>query len=338
MCKKREGGMYVSQTVETLFSIFDSSAVVLRKELDVTYLEALVETGDNLFEGAILQEELSESAIERLNREYSTFNEETYKGEEIRKAFQLAILKGMKEGVQANHEMTPDAVGMFMSYLFHKFMQGQNEITVLDPAIGTGNLMTTVFNSAKEGLTMSGFGVEVDEVLIKLALVNANLQKHAIEFFHQDGLAPLYIDPVDAVVSDLPVGYYPNEIGASEYKLKADEGMSYAHHLFIEQSVKHTKEGGYLFFLVPNFIFESDQAPKLHAFIKETCFIQGLLQLPVSMFKNEKNAKSIFVLQKKGANVTMPKQALLVELPKFSNMKAMEDIMDQLNTWFATHK
>ncbi|AZQ45948.1 class I SAM-dependent methyltransferase [Bacillus sp. GX] len=328
----------MSQTVETLFSIFDSSAVVLRKELDVTYLEALVETGDNLFEGAILQEELSESAIERLNREYSTFNEETYKGEEIRKAFQLAILKGMKEGVQANHEMTPDAVGMFMSYLFHKFMQGQNEITVLDPAIGTGNLMTTVFNSAKEGLTMSGFGVEVDEVLIKLALVNANLQKHAIEFFHQDGLAPLYIDPVDAVVSDLPIGYYPNEIGASEYKLKADEGMSYAHHLFIEQSVKHTKEGGYLFFLVPNFIFESDQAPKLHAFIKETCFIQGLLQLPVSMFKNEKNAKSIFVLQKKGPSVTMPKQALLVELPKFSNMKAMEDIMDQLNTWFATHK
>lgn len=330
--------MYVSQAVETLFSIFDSSTVVLRKELDVTYLEALVETGDNLFEGAILQEELSESTIERLNREYSTFNEETYKGEEIRKAFQLAILKGMKEGVQANHEMTPDAVGMFMSYLFHKFMQGQKEITVLDPAIGTGNLMTTLFNSAKEELTMSGFGVEVDEVLIKLALVNANLQKHAIEFFHQDGLAPLYIDPVDAVVSDLPIGYYPNEIVASEYTLKANEGMSYAHHLFIEQSVKHTKEGGCLFFLVPNFIFESDQAPKLHAFIKETCFIQGLLQLPVSMFKNEKNAKSIFVLQKKGQGVTMPKQALLVELPKFSNMKAMENIMDQLNTWFATHK
>lgn len=330
--------MYVSQAVETLFSIFDSSTVVLRKELDVTYLEALVETGDNLFEGAILQEELSESTIERLNREYSTFNEETYKGEEIRKAFQLAILKGMKEGVQANHEMTPDAVGMFMSYLFHKFMQGQKEITVLDPAIGTGNLMTTLFNSAKEELTMSGFGVEVDEVLIKLALVNANLQKHAIEFFHQDGVAPLYIDPVDAVVSDLPIGYYPNEIVASEYTLKANEGMSYAHHLFIEQSVKHTKEGGYLFFLVPNFIFESDQAPKLHAFIKETCFIQGLLQLPVSMFKNEKNAKSIFVLQKKGQGVTMPKQALLVELPKFSNMKAMENIMNQLNTWFATHK
>ncbi|KEK21847.1 class I SAM-dependent methyltransferase [Bacillus gaemokensis] len=328
----------MSQAVETLFSIFDSSTVILRKELDVTYLEALVETGDNLFEGSILQEELSESTIERLNREYSKFNEETYKSEEIRKAFQLAILKGMKEGVQANHEMTPDAVGMFMSYLFHKFMKDQKEITVLDPAIGTGNLMTTIFNGTQEGTTINGFGVEVDDLLVKLALVNANLQKQAIEFFNQDGLAPLYIDPVDAVVSDLPIGYYPNEMGASEYTLKADEGMSYAHHLFIEQSVKHTKEGGYLFFLVPNFIFESDQAPKLHAFIKETSFIQGLLQLPVSMFKNEKNAKSIFVLQKKGPNVTMPKQALLVELPKFSNMMAMENIMTQLNSWFATHK
>lgn len=328
----------MSSTVETLFSIFDSSAVILRKELDITYLEALVETGDNLFEGTILQEGIEQPTIERLEREYSKFNEENYKGEEIRKAFQLAILKGMKDGVQANHEMTPDAVGMFMSYLFHKFMKDQQEITVLDPAVGTGNLLTTIFNGALEGTTMSGFGVDVDDLLVRLALVNANLQKQAVEFFNQDGLASLYIDPVDAVVCDLPIGYYPNEVGASEYTLKADEGMSYAHHLFIEQSVKHTKEGGYLFFLVPNFIFESDQAPKLHAFIKETCFVQGLLQLPVSMFKNEKNAKSIFVLQKKGQNVNMPKQALLVELPKFSNMQAMENIMQQINGWFVAEQ
>ena len=28
----------------------------------------------------------------------------------IRKAFQLAILKGMKESVQPNHQMTPDSI------------------------------------------------------------------------------------------------------------------------------------------------------------------------------------------------------------------------------------
>jgi site-specific DNA-methyltransferase (adenine-specific) len=328
----------VSAAVETLFSIFDESTIVLRKELDVTYLEALVETGDNLFEGAILQEGLRHSAIERLNREYGKFQDKQYKGEEIRKAFQLCLLKGMKEGVQANHEMTPDAVGLFLGYLFNKFMEKQTDITVLDPAVGTGNLLTTIFNNRAEGTNMNGYGVEVDDLLLRLAFVNANLQKHGIEFFNQDALGPLYIDPVDAVVCDLPVGYYPNEMRANDYVLKADTGMSYAHHLFIEQSVKHTKEGGYLFFLIPNFLFESDQAAKLHAFLKEYCYIQGVLQLPVSMFKNEKNAKSIFVLQKKGANAARPKQAMLAELPKFSNMQAMESMIAQITKWFEENK
>ncbi len=40
---------------------------------------------------------------------------------------------------------------------------------------------------------------------------------------------------MDAVVCDLPVGYYPNEEVALDYELCAAEGMSYAHHLFIEQ-------------------------------------------------------------------------------------------------------
>lgn len=328
----------MSSNIEVLFSILDTSTIILRNELDFTYLEALAEAGDNIFEGAILQEGLRQSAIERLQREYGKFHEETYTSEDIRKAVQLCLLKGMKEGIQATHEMTPDAVGMFMSYLFNKFTMGQTGLTVLDPAVGTGNLLTTLFNHREKGVQMSGFGVEVDDVLLRLAFMNANLQKHSIELFHQDGLAPLYIDPVDAVVCDLPIGYYPNEERAKEYTLRAENGLSYAHHLFIEQSIKHTKEGGYLFFLIPNFLFTSDQTSKLQQFIHEHCHIQGVLQLAVSMFKNEKNAKSIFVLQKKGLGIQPPKQALLVELPAFSNLKATESIMIQLNQWFSINK
>ena len=64
--------------------------------------------------------------------------------------------------------------------------------------------------------------------------------------------------------------------------------------------------------------------------LKRHVYIQGLLQLPVSMFKNKKNAKSIFSSPKKRRRCKTPKQALLVELPKLSNMKAMENIY-QLN-------
>ena len=139
----------------------------------------------------------------------------------------------------------------------------------MDPAVGTGNLLTTVINQELDK-SIEGIGVEIDDLLIKLAYINANLQEHPIQFFNQDSLEPLFIEPVDAVISDLPVGYYPNDVRAADYQLKADEGHSYAHHLFIEQSIKHVKSGGYLFFVIPNGLFESEQSKKLHEFLKET--------------------------------------------------------------------
>ena len=44
--------------------------------------------------------------------------------------------------------------------------------------------------------------------------------------------------------------------------------MSYAHHLFIEQSMNYTKDGGYLFFLAPSHLFESEQSKQLHKYIQ----------------------------------------------------------------------
>lgn len=56
------------------------------------------------------------------------------------------------------------------------------------------------------------------------------------------------------------------------------------------------------------------------------------------MFKNEQAAKSIFILQKKGARVKAPKKALLIELPKFSNKQAMTAMMHKIDEWFAEEK
>ena len=145
----------------------------------------------------------------------------------------------------------------------------------MDPAVGTGNLLTTAINQELDK-SVEGIGIEIDDLLIKLAYINANLQEHPIQFFNQDSLEPLFIEPVDAVISDLPVGYYPNDVRAADYQLKADEGHSYAHHLFIEQSIKHVKSGGYLFFVIPNGLFESEQSKKLHEYLKETVHIQGM--------------------------------------------------------------
>ncbi len=137
------------------------------------------------------------------------------------------------------------------------------------------------------------------------------------------------------VISDLPVGYYPDDIRANDFELKADEGHSYSHHLFIEQSMKYTTPGGYLIFVIPEFLFDSDQSDKLHAYLQENAHIVGVLQLPETAFKSEKNRKSILILQKKGPNTTAFNQPLLVQVPSFKETKAMDDILAQMNAWFA---
>lgn len=322
--------------VEDLFSVINDTATILQEELSITFLEALAETGENIFQQSILQEDLSELATKRLKKSYESIKINSYTVEEIRKSFQLAILKGMKENVQPNHQMTPDAVGLLVGYLVNKFVK-QSSFILFDPAIGTGNLMTTVMNQQLEK-SIQGIGIDIDDLLIKLAYVNANLQQHPIELYNQDSLEPLFIEMADAVVSDLPVGYYPNDVRAADYELKAEEGHSYAHHLFIEQSMKYTKAGGYLFFIIPNGLFESAEAPKLRQYIKETAHIQAILQLPKTMFRSENAAKSILILQKKGENVKVPKQVLLVNLPSLSNSTEVEKILSKIDVWLAENK
>ncbi|OIK16905.1 hypothetical protein BIV60_01885 [Bacillus sp. MUM 116] len=321
--------------VEELFTVFNQTALVIQEELECSFLEALAETGENLFQGSILQEELSELTVKRLEKHYEEIHLGKYSNEEIRKAYQLVILKGMQENVQPNHQMTPDTVGMLFGFLVQKFVSAQS-LRMLDLAVGTGNLLTTVLNHLQKDII--SIGVDIDDLLIKLAYVNANLQKHPVELFNQDSLEPLFIDPVDVAIGDLPVGYYPNDVRAADYQLHEKEGHSYSHHLFIEQSVRHTKEGGYLFFLIPNTLFESEQAGELHEYFKENVIIQGLLQLPISMFKNKNTAKSILVLQKKGEGVQPPKQALLVNLPTLSNAAEMDKILLKMDKWFIENK
>lgn len=334
-----QGGIDVSELskMEQLFKVIDQSAVILRKELNCLYLEAVAETGENLFQEDILQDELDEVTKKRLQKEYSSVKLNQFEQETIRKAYQLAVLKGMKEAIQPNHQMTPDAVGLFMGYVVGKFMEGNQSYTILDPAVGAGNLITTILNMHSHSIEQV-YGVDIDDLLLQLTYVNANLQKHGVELFHQDSLQPLFIDPVDLVICDLPVGYYPNDEGAAQYKVKSEEGHTYAHHLFIEKSLNHVKPGGYVVTLIPNNLFDSEQSHLLRALLKEEAIVQAIIQLPLSMFKQKEAAKSILVLQKKGEGVTPPENALLVNLPKFSNKQGMNDIMSQMNEWFKLNK
>ncbi|MCA0969808.1 class I SAM-dependent methyltransferase [Halobacillus litoralis] len=323
------------ENVEKLFQWIDETAMTVSEDMNITYLESIAETLDVLFNGKPF-DDMSKGLQTTLNNELTKLSKDEFEKEEVRKAVQLTILKGMKGATQQQHLITPDSVAMFMGYIASKLFEGKENLKLFDLASGSGNLITSVMNQLE--MPTNAYASEVDPTLIQLAVTNANLQKNHIEFFHQDSLRPFLMEPVDFVVADLPVGYYPDDVTAANYELKAEEGHSYAHHLFIEQGLNYTEEGGYLMFIVPNFLFDSDQSKQLNAFLREHAHIVGMLQLSDSLFKDEKHGKSILILQKKGKETKAPKEALLVKLPSFKNPDAMADILAQMNQWFDQYK
>lgn len=321
--------------VEVLFSWLDDTTVLLQQYLSEPYLDSLTITMEILFYENVQREGIDEIFAHKLQNSIDDLKIDQFNQEDIRKAVQLAILKGMKDSTQQQHLMTPDTVALLAGYFADKLTKGKDRLRVFDPVSGTGNLLTTVLGQLKP--QTESYAGEVDSTLIRLALLNANLQKREIEFFHQDSLRPFLMDPVDLVVADLPVGYYPDDVQAAGYELKSEEGHSYSHHLFIEQGMRYTVPGGHLILIVPEFLFDSDQSEKLHSYLQENAHIIGVIRLPDSAFKSAKNAKSILILQKKGEDTAAPKQPLLVQMPSFKNAKATADILEQMNIWFKNY-
>lgn len=323
----------MSQTslVDHLFSILDESTTILMNQFDVTYLEALAMTGENIYHEKITQD-VPFDIKEKLKGLYDDFFQEGMTDEEVRRAFQLNLLKGMKASTQPHHQMTPDGIVLFMGYLLNKLVAKYETYSILDPAVGTANLLTALMNHSEGEVT--GMGVEVDQDLVRLAEVTINLQQKQVELYHQDSLRPLLIDPVEVVVCDCPVGYYTDEDNAKAFQLAPQDGKAYSHYLLIEQALHYTKPSGYLMFIVPNDLFQSDEDKKLHEFLYEESYILALLQLPISLFKDPIHAKSILILQKKGPEAHQPEQVLLADLPDFTNQSSLSNIIQQIDDWF----
>lgn len=318
--------------VVALYEWIDSTTTKIEELISEPYLDSLVLTLEVLFYGDI-HDEQHEAVNEQIRAFIQLDTLDDYTTEEIRKAIQLTVLKGMKEHTQHQHIMTPETIALFIGYLAEKLTNKLEEIRLFDPASGIGNLLLTVMSHIEK--PVKAYASEVDPTLLKISLLNANLQKKRVEYFHQDSLRPLLLDPVDLIIADLPVGYYPDDVQAASYELQAPEGHSYAHHLFIEQSLTYTKPGGFLIFIIPEFLFESNQADALYTFIQKNAHIIGLIQLPETAFASKQHKKSIFILQKKGSNTSDLKEPLLAKLPSFKNTSGMADILDQMNDWFA---
>lgn len=296
--------------VEKVFTLIDTYA----ESADVLYLEAIID---------ICNKWLTQDEVLEVPEDLSK--------EEIRRGIQLAILKGMQKNAQPHHQMTPDAIGMLIGHIAGKLVAGKERVSIFDPAVGTGNLLYTVMNSI-ESETMAS-AVEIDELLVRLSAVTAELLEHQVSFLVQDALRPLLIDPVDMAVSDLPVGYYPDDDNASNYELMPASGHAYAHHLFIEKSMIHTKPSGYGLFVVPANLFESEQSAKIQKYLTQHTIIRAIIQLPESLFKSVAHSKVILIIQKPFLEETSSPEVLLARVPNMKDKRAMGLFLQEIDTW-----
>ncbi len=209
---------------------------------------------------------------------------------------------GTTEHLQANHQLTPDSIGFLFVFLIEQLFTKKTEpVRVLDIAAGMGNLLLTVLlNLTNAGYQTEGFGVDIDDTLLAVAASTSDLTQANVQYFHQDGLQDLLVDPVDVAISDLPIGYYPNDQKAKEFLTSAKVGHSYAHHLLLEQAMKYVKPDGFGLFLMPSNFLETEQSENVKKWFKEKGYLQGMIQLPDELFRNKQSQKSILILQRKG--------------------------------------
>lgn len=304
--------------MERLFHHLDEKAKTLNQENGQSFIENLGLAMEDIYTN---QREMLEQATLQ----------------DRRKAFQFAYLSLMQEeNIQANHQITPDSIGLILGFLVQRFTQDNDELHVVDIASGAGHLSAAVKEVLTETTIMHHL-IEVDPVLSRVSVHLANYLEIPFDVYPQDAIMPLPLEESDIVIGDLPIGYYPVDDRSKKMKLGFKEGHSYSHYLLIEQAVNALKGIGYAFLVVPSELFSGEHVKQLEKFITTETEMQAFLNLPSTLFKNEKARKSILILQKKKADVTKPVEVFLANIPDFKNPQQFQGFITELNQWMDTN-
>ncbi|WP_225893676.1 class I SAM-dependent methyltransferase [Levilactobacillus wangkuiensis] len=330
--------MLSQEQTEALFKVLDESTTTLQAALSTSYLDAFVETGDNLLNGQVQVEDdrPDQKTVAQLTDLYQQADWQSFDSETVRRAVQLAMLKAIRvDEVQANHQLTPDTIAYIMGYLVTRLEKGKTHLSLLDLTVGTGNLLTAVISQLKAVVAgkIDAYGIDNDDTMLAIAQTSSDLQRIPVELVHQDALERLLVPASDLIVADLPIGYYPVDDNAVNFKTAAQKGHTYVHHLLLEQAMNQLTPGGIGVFLVPSQLFQSEQAQNLLKWLPNNAYLQGLLNLPSELFANANAQKAILILQKPGAGAKQVEQVMLGEFPSFKNQSAFQKFVAEIVQW-----
>ncbi|MCK5761592.1 MAG: N-6 DNA methylase [Candidatus Izimaplasma sp.] len=298
--------------IEKFYDYFDGVANLLYSNYKLSYLEGMNEAFsfllDEEFEG-----EYSTKDIALINELKFKIIDLSFEKEEIRKSVQLGLLKGYKHIFASNAYLTPDTIGIFIGYLVEKLYKENELNSILDPLIGTGNLVFTILNHLKKKTKI--YGIENNLLKCKIARNVADLLEFDNQVFYQDTLT-YYDQGFDLIVADLPL---------------SEDANDYFPYKVINHHLDSLGDSKYLFAIIENDFFEKPGNKIFKQEIDKKAYIFGLIKLNESLFKN--NPKSILIIRKFGENVEKPKDFLMVDLPSFNDIDNFNRAVAQIDLW-----
>jgi len=308
------------EAIETAFELLLENVQTIENDLGTHAYDALIEQ-NSYYLGA----EVANEVIIKNNEKLRALD---LSKEEWRRAFQFLFIKlGQLEALQANHQFTPDAIGFILLFLIEN-LTDSDKIDLLEIGSGTGNLAQTFLNNSSKELNY--LGIEVDDLLIDLSASIAEVMDSDARFIQEDAVRPQILQESDVIISDLPVGFYPNDDIAKRYKVASSDEHTYAHHLLMEQSLKYLKKDGIAVFLAPVSLLTSKQSDLLKQWLKDYADIIAVITLPESIFGNVANAKSIFVLKKQAAQTP---ETFVYPLSDLQSRETLTDFIGKFQKW-----
>ena len=284
------------EKIEQTYMLLLENVQEIQNDLLTSFYDALIEQN-----GSYLDGDIELDSVRQNNEKLKALK---LSKEEWRRAYQFLLMKAAQtEPLQANHQFTPDSIGFILTFLIDQLSKKEH-IDILEIGSGMGNLAETILNNTQKN--MDYLGLELDDLLIDISASIADVMDAKVSFVQGDAVRPQVLKESDVIISDLPVGFYPDDNIATRYEVASRQEHTYAHHLLMEQSLKYLKSGGYAIFLAPNDLLTSSQSDLLKKWLQKHAQIVAMIALPESLFGNAAYAKTIFVLKKQEEQAVQP--------------------------------
>ena len=308
------------EKIEQAYTLLLENVQEIQNDLLTSFYDALIEQN-----GSYLDGDIELDSVRQNNEKLKALK---LSKEEWRRAYQFLLMKAAQtEPLQANHQFTPDSIGFILTFLIDQLSKKEH-IDILEIGSGMGNLAETILNNTQKN--MDYLGLELDDLLIDISASIADVMDAKVSFVQGDAVRPQVLKESDVIISDLPVGFYPDDNIAMRYEVASRQEHTYAHHLLMEQSLKYLKSDGYAIFLAPNDLLTSSQSDLLKKWLQKHAQIVAMIALPESLFGNAAYAKTIFVLKKQDEQAVQP---FVYALSDLQNQADLLTFSEKFQNW-----